>query len=69
MIDHKLYQSFIRKLPYTIISPYDIQIAMGKVLRYMYNLQFIHLIVIKKTLQYLKGTIDHGIFYSSNDKR
>jgi hypothetical protein len=68
-IDPKLYQSLVRALLHATISRWDIQYPVSCVSHYLTNLQMIYLIVAKNILRYLKGSLDHGIFYPSQNPR
>ena len=66
-VNKPVYESLVGGLLYATISRWDIQYAVNCVSHYMCNPQQPHLTTAKNILQYLKGTLDYGIFYSSDD--
>ena len=66
-VDKLVYQSLVGGLLYATITRWDIQYAVSCVSRYMSNPQQAHLTAAKNILWYLRGTIDHGIFFPAND--
>jgi hypothetical protein len=66
-VNPKLYQSLVGALLHATISRWDIQYSVNCVSRYLTNPQMNHLITSKNILRYLKGSLDHGIFYPSDN--
>jgi hypothetical protein len=62
-VDKTLYQRMIGKLIFLTHTRYDISYAVNLVSRYMTHPQEAHLKVVKCILQYIKGTLDFGLFY------
>jgi hypothetical protein len=67
-VDVKTYQSLVGGLLHATISRWDIQYVVGCVSRYLTNPQEGHLLAAKNILRYLRGTLDHGIQYPTQDK-
>ena len=61
----KTYRSIVGSLIYLTNTRPDISFAVGSVSRYMENPEIAHLQAAKKILQYLKGTEDHRLFFST----
>jgi hypothetical protein len=68
-VNPKLYQSLVEALLHATISHWDIQYLISCVSRYLTNPQMNHLIAAKNILRYLKGSLDHGIFYPSDNPK
>ena len=57
------YRSLIGSLLYATITRLDISHVVGVFAQFMQSPTCVHLNVGRKVLQYLKGTINHGLFY------
>jgi hypothetical protein len=68
-VDIKTFQSLVGGLLHATISRWDIQYVVGCVSRYLTNPQQEHLLAAKNILRYLKGTLNHAIFYPTIDTR
>ncbi|KAI3735601.1 hypothetical protein L6452_15108 [Arctium lappa] len=62
-IDQKVYRSMIGSLLYLTPSRLDIMFATCFCARYQANPKEAHLIVVKRILRYLKGTLELGLWY------
>ena len=58
----------IGKLQYVVHSIPDIALAVGIVARFSKNPKENHMMVVKRILKYLKGTIDHGLYYKRSNR-
>ncbi|KAG6436305.1 hypothetical protein SASPL_101199 [Salvia splendens] len=63
--DPTIYRRLIGRLVYLCITRPDITFAVNKLSQYLSNPCSDHLIAAEIVLKYLKGTIGHGLFYSS----
>ncbi|KAB2077313.1 hypothetical protein ES319_A06G092600v1 [Gossypium barbadense] len=63
-VNPTLFKSIIGSLRYLTITQLDIMYAVGIVSRYMEKPKQDHLIVAKRILRYIKGTMDQGLFYT-----
>ncbi|PKA47383.1 Retrovirus-related Pol polyprotein from transposon TNT 1-94 [Apostasia shenzhenica] len=61
----EIYRSLIGSLLYVTISRPDLMFAASLLSRYMHQPSKKHFSTAKRVLRYLKGTIDHGLFYRS----
>ena len=59
----RLYITMIGSLLYVIASRLDVMQAVGKATRFQVAPKEAHIIAIKRTLQYLKGTTEYGLWY------
>ena len=59
----QIYRSLIGSLLYATITRLDISHVVGVFAQFMQSPTCVHLNVGRKVLQYLKGTINHGLFY------
>ena len=67
-VDPTLYKSLVGSLRYLTCTRPDILYAVGVVSRYLENPTITHLKEVKRTLRYLKGTTNFGLYYYvSND--
>ena len=62
-VDQRLYRSMIGSLLYVTTSRPDVMQAFGQVSRFRATPKESHIIVVKKILQYLKGTEEYGLWY------
>ncbi|CAL1355031.1 unnamed protein product [Linum trigynum] len=61
--DVAMYRRLVGSLIYLTSTCPDISYVVGVVSRFMQNPKKVHLEIIKRVLRYVKGTIEHGIFY------
>ncbi|XP_038904480.1 uncharacterized mitochondrial protein AtMg00810-like [Benincasa hispida] len=65
-VDDNVYRCMIGSLLYLTASYPDINYAVGVCARYQGNPKTSHLTSVKRILKYINGTVDYGLFYSSN---
>ena len=58
----------IGKLQYVVHSRLAIALVVGIVARFSANPKQNHMMAIKRTMRYLKGTKDYGLYYKKNDR-
>ncbi|KAG6428050.1 hypothetical protein SASPL_112298 [Salvia splendens] len=63
--DPTVYRRLIGRLVYLCITRPDITFAVNKLSQFLSKPCSDHLIAAERVLKYLKGTIGHGLFYSS----
>lgn len=59
--DPHLYRSIVGALQYATLNHVDIAFAINKVSQFMQSPTTSHWVAVKRILQYLKGTLSHGI--------
>jgi hypothetical protein len=62
-----MYQQMAGNLIYLTITRSNIAFSVGIVSRYMQEPKKVHLVVAKRVLRYIKGTLDYGILYSNHE--
>ncbi|XP_070039629.1 uncharacterized mitochondrial protein AtMg00810-like [Nicotiana tomentosiformis] len=62
--DDTLYRSTVGVLQYLTFTRPDIAFAVNKVSQFIHNPLDSHLVVVKRILRYLKGTLSHGLHFS-----
>eukprot|EP00253_Pinus_taeda_P027638 PITA_27638 len=62
-VDQRLYISMIGSLLYVTASQQDVMQAVGQVARFQAAPKQSHIIIVKRILQYLKGTTKYGLWY------
>jgi hypothetical protein len=67
-MDVTMYRQMIESLMYLTNTRPDICFAVNTLSQYMVESRHVHLIVAKHILRYLKGTIDYGLRYTSNQE-
>ena len=67
-IDVMMYCHMIGSLMYLINTRPNICFSMTTLSQFLTDLRNVHLIAAKHILRYLKGTVDYGIKYESNQK-
>lgn len=67
LTDPTEYKLVVGALQYCIVSKLDISYAVNQLCQFMHSPLDVHWVAIKRVLLYLKGTIDFGLRYSSND--
>lgn len=65
-VNPTLFKSIAGSLRYLTISRPDIMYAVGSVSRFMEKPKQDHWSAAKRILRYIKGTEDHGLFYTYN---
>ncbi|KAK6152050.1 hypothetical protein DH2020_014685 [Rehmannia glutinosa] len=65
-INSTYFKSLVGSLRYLTCTRPDILFGVGLVSRHMKAPTTSHLKVSKRILRYIKGTVDHGIFYTSS---
>jgi hypothetical protein len=65
-VDQRKYRSMIGSLMYITTSRPDIMEAIGMVGRYQFAPKQSHLVAITRIFKYLKGTMNHGLWYPRN---
>lgn len=63
--DQELYRKIVGKLMYLTITRPDITFAVNKLCQYSSAPRTSHLKAVYRVLQYIKGTLGHGLFYSA----
>ena len=63
-VDITLYRNMIGCFLYLTASRPDISFSIGVCARFQANLKMSHLIVVKRIIKYVSGTIDFGLLYS-----
>ncbi|KAL8087732.1 hypothetical protein AgCh_037766 [Apium graveolens] len=63
-VNPTLFKSLVRSLRYLTFTRPDIMYAVGLVSRYMEKPKQDHFMAAKRILRYIKGTLDHGLFYT-----
>jgi hypothetical protein len=56
--DSSHYYNIVSGLQYLILMCPDLSFTINKICQYLHSLTTVHLIVVKRILQYIKGTID-----------
>ena len=68
MVDAMMYRQMIGSLMYLTNKKQDIFFAMNTLSQFLTDLRHVHLIAAKHILRYLRGTVDYGLMYESNQK-
>ena len=63
--DATRYRQLVGSLIYLTITRLDISHVVGMVSKFMNAPRFVHYVAILWILQYVKGTLYHGLYYSS----
>ncbi|KAG7581709.1 Reverse transcriptase RNA-dependent DNA polymerase [Arabidopsis suecica] len=64
--DRELYRSLVGRLMYLTITRPDITFAVNKLCQFSSAPRTTHLNAVYKVLQYIKGTVGQGLFYSAD---
>jgi len=64
ILDAICYRQLVGSLIYLIVTRLDISHAMSMVNKFMDGPRSVHYIVVLRILQYVKGTLYHGLHYS-----
>ena len=64
--DREMYRRIVGKLMYLTITRPDIMFAVNKLCQFSSAPHTSHLGAVYKVLQYIKGTVGHGLFYSTS---
>ncbi|XP_019055177.1 PREDICTED: uncharacterized protein LOC109115498 [Nelumbo nucifera] len=64
--DPSEYRSTIGALQYLTFTRPDIAYSVNKVYQFLYSPTSNHWAAVRRILWYLKGTIDHGLFFDSS---
>ena len=62
-VDHTMYRSMIGSLLYVTTSRPDVMQAVGLVSIFQSTPKETHVVVVKRILRHLKGTMDYGLWY------
>nr|AAD25646.1 putative retroelement pol polyprotein [Arabidopsis thaliana] len=65
--DKEMYRRLVGKLMYLTITRPDITFAVNKLCQFSSAPRTAHLAAVYKVLQYIKGTVGQGLFYSAED--
>ncbi|KAJ1257159.1 hypothetical protein BS78_K195200 [Paspalum vaginatum] len=66
VVDATLYRSLIGSLPYLLHTRPELSFAVGYLSRFMEEPRSEHMKAMKMILWYIKGTFDHGLFYTND---
>ena len=66
--DQRLYRSMIGSLLYVTASRPDVMQVVGQVVRFEDTPKETHIIVVKRIFEYLKGTMEFGIWYPKGNE-
>ena len=64
LIDATEYRKFVGALQYCTLTRLDIAFSVNQLCQFMHSSSFTHWTAAKRVLRYLKGTINHGLFFS-----
>ena len=64
LTDIHAYRSLVSALHYLTFTRPDLSFAIHKVYQFMHAPTDIHLTAAKRILRYVRGTLDHGLFYT-----
>ena len=67
-VDVTMYCQMIGSLVYLTNTRPDIFFAMNTLSQYLTNLRHVHLTTAKHILRYLKGTVDYGLKYKTDQR-
>ncbi|KAA3467193.1 hypothetical protein EPI10_002227 [Gossypium australe] len=62
------YRSLDGALQYVVLTRPDIAYAVNRACQFMHAPTTVHLVALKRILQYLHGTINHGLIFRSSDR-
>ncbi|XP_074327353.1 secreted RxLR effector protein 161-like [Apium graveolens] len=62
-VDSTLYKQLVGCLMYLTVSRPDLMFVVCLISRYMAEPKEEHMMIAKRVLGYLKGTLDYGVFY------
>ena len=65
-VDPSLYRSMIGSLLYLTASRLDISYSVGVCSRYQANPKESHMTALKRTIKYVKTTVEFGVWYSKD---
>ena len=68
MVDAMMYHHMIGSLMYLMNTRLDIFFAMNTLSQFVTDPRNVHLIATNHILRYLRGTVDYGLKYESNQK-
>ncbi|RDX65224.1 hypothetical protein CR513_56136, partial [Mucuna pruriens] len=68
LLDNTLYKQIVGSLRYICNSRPDIAYFVGLISKFMNDPKSSHLLVAKRILRHLKGTIDHGLLHEEYNK-
>ena len=63
LVDVTHYRQMIGSLMYLTNTRLDICFAVNTLSQYLFQPRWVHLVVTKHVMRYLKGTIDFGLYY------
>ena len=66
-VDATMYRSMVGNLRYLTCTRPDLLFSVGVVSRFMEEPVYGHLKAIKRILRYVKGTLDHGLWYGRSN--
>ncbi|XP_031250003.1 uncharacterized protein LOC116107863 [Pistacia vera] len=67
-VDETMYRSIIGCLLYLTATRLDLMFAASVLSRFMSNPSEIHLKTAKRVLRYVKGSVEHGIWFKKAEK-
>ena len=67
-VDNMMYHQMTRSLMYLVNTRPDICFAVNTLSQYLTDPRSAHLVAAKHILRYMKGTIDYGLKYATNQK-
>eukprot|EP00252_Welwitschia_mirabilis_P022462 TRINITY_DN607_c0_g1_i3.p1 TRINITY_DN607_c0_g1~~TRINITY_DN607_c0_g1_i3.p1 ORF type:complete len:1070 (-),score=207.18 TRINITY_DN607_c0_g1_i3:857-3973(-) len=67
LVDEHLYRSMIGSLMYLTATRPDIQYFVSFLSNFMNEPKYPHLMAVKRVLRYVKGTLQYGLFYDSDE--
>lgn len=65
--DKELYRRLVGKLMYLTVTRPDITFAVNKLCQFSSAPRTYHLSAVQRVLQYIKGTVGQGLYYSASD--
>ena len=68
LVDATMYRQMIGSLMHMTNMRHNICFAMNILIQFLMDLRYVHLIDAKHVLGYLKGTVDYGLKYDTNQK-
>ena len=65
-VDAMMYHQMTRSLMYLMNIRTDICFVVNTMIQFLEDMRYVHLVVEKHVLRYLKGTVEYGINYDMN---
>lgn len=67
LLDPTMYRHLVGSLVYLTITKLDLSYAINFIRQFMSTPRHLHLAIVRRIIQYLQGTLNHGLYFPARN--